>query len=247
MLCRVIRGGVEKHVDRHEPAVFGPGDVGALGIADGSPLAGRVHPSRYNHLILEPELLSRCATGAPGEGPVRLQGSAPVSPAANRHLGDLIEYVRRSAANPMLGQHPLLVASIEAHVAATLLAVLPTTALLDLTPADRRDATPVLLRRAIAFIDDNAHTDIALADIANAIYVTPRALQYMFRRHRDCTPMEYVRRVRLHHAHRELLAGDRMSTTVGDIARRWGFGNMGRFAVHYRQMYGQSPHTTLRT
>jgi transcriptional regulator GlxA family with amidase domain len=178
---------------------------------------------------------------------VRLKGSVPVSPAANRLLGDLIDYVRRSAVNPMVGEHPLLVASIEAHVAATVLAVLPTTAVLDVTPADRRDATPQLLQRAITFIDDNAHADIALVDIANAIYVTPRALQYMFRRHRDCTPMEYVRRVRLHHAHRELLAGDRMSTTVGDIARRWGFGNMGRFAVYYRQMYGQSPHTTLRT
>ncbi|WP_279637612.1 hypothetical protein [Mycobacterium innocens] len=39
--------------------------------------------------------------------------------------------------------------------------------MLDPTPTDRRDsAQPVPLRRAMAFIDENAHQDIALADIA---------------------------------------------------------------------------------
>ncbi|HZE18313.1 MAG TPA: helix-turn-helix transcriptional regulator [Mycobacterium sp.] len=104
----------------------------------------------------------------------------------------------------------------------------------------------MLLRRAIAFIEDNAHTDIAVTDIAAAIYVSPRGLQYMFRKHRDCTPMEYLRRVRLHYAHLELVAGNRGTTTVGEIARRWGFGHLGRFAVSYRQAYGESPHVTLR-
>ena len=30
------------------------------------------------------------------------------------------------------------------------------------------------------------------------------------------------------------------------FAQRWGFAHTGRFAVLYRQTYGQSPHTTLR-
>ncbi len=74
----------------------------------------------------------------------------------------------------------------------------------------------------------------------------PRAIQLMFRRHRDCTPMEYLRRVRLHHAHQELLAAERAHTTVAQIAASWGFAHTGRFAVYYRQVYGQSPHSTLR-
>lgn len=76
--------------------------------------------------------------------------------------------------------------------------------------------------------------------------MTPRALQYMFRKHRDCTPTEYLRRVRLDHAHRELLAADRATTSVSDVARHWGFLHAGRFAVYYRECYGQSPHVTLR-
>jgi transcriptional regulator GlxA family with amidase domain len=68
----------------------------------------------------------------------------------------------------------------------------------------------------------------------------------MFRRHLDCTPMQYVRTVRLNHAHRDLQAGNRMTVTVAGIARRWGFAHTGRFAASYRSAYGQSPHATLR-
>lgn len=67
----------------------------------------------------------------------------------------------------------------------------------------------------------------------------------MFRKHRNCTPTEYLRQVRLHHAHLELVAGTRDTTSVGDVARKWRFGHMGRFAAYYRQHYGRSPHVTL--
>nr|WP_261768696.1 helix-turn-helix transcriptional regulator [Rhodococcus sp. B10] len=85
-----------------------------------------------------------------------------------------------------------------------------------------------------------------MSDIAESIYVSPRSLQYMFRKHLDTTPTEYLRRVRLHQAHLELVASDRMRTTVGQIAAGWGFGHLGRFASYYRQHYGVSPHQTLR-
>lgn len=68
-------------------------------------------------------------------------------------------------------------------------------------PEDRSAARPALLRRAVAFIEGSAERDIALNDVADNIHVTPRALQYMFCKHLDMTPMEYLRRVRLHHAH----------------------------------------------
>jgi len=89
-------------------------------------------------------------------------------------------------------------------------------------PSDRTDALPPLLRRAIAFIDDNAHTGIGLTDIAKAIHLTPRAVQYMFNRHLDTTPVTYLRRVRLDLEHRDLAAADPRSDTVTAIAARWG-------------------------
>ena len=58
--------------------------------------------------------------------------------------------------------------------------------------------------------------------------------------------MEYVRRVRLHYDRQDLVIASRQQTTVTEIASKWGFAHAGRFAVDYRQRYGESPHVTLR-
>jgi AraC-like DNA-binding protein len=245
LLCRVVSGGLEQRLPRRPAASYKPGEVSAFGAVEGLPFSGRVERGRYEQLVVERKLLNDVAAG-PGEAPVRLTGSRPVSEAANRQLFDAIEYVRRSADSQYANENRLIARELERHVATLLLATFPHTALLEPTIADRHDSTPVLLRRAMAFIDDNAHTDISLADIARAVYVTPRALQYMFRKHLECTPTDYLRRVRLHNAHQDLVAGNRGNTTVAEVARRWGFGHLGRFAVHYREHYGQSPHLSLR-
>ncbi len=106
---------------------------------------------------------------------------------------------------------------------------------------------PETLRRAIAFIHDNAHREIALTDIAAAIGgVTPPSVQYTFRRHLGTTPLEYLRRVRLHRAHRDLQAADPAVDTVMEIAGRWRFGHPGRFSMAYKEAFGTPPSLTLR-
>lgn len=55
--------------------------------------------------------------------------------------------------------------------------------------------------------------------------------------------MDYLRRVRLDLARRDLLSGD--ATNVAEVAHRWGFVNQGRFAARYRALYGQTPNATL--
>ena len=67
---------------------------------------------------------------------------------------------------------------------------------------------PPILRDAVSFIQDNADADIGLEDIAAAVNVSPRSVQYAFRRNLGTTPLEYLRRVRLDRAHRDLKAAD---------------------------------------
>lgn len=80
----------------------------------------------------------------------------------------MIDYLRdHILADPSAASAPLAIDTAAAHLAVATLKASPRTALLDPTPTDRRDsAQPVPLRRAMAFIDENAHQDIALADIA---------------------------------------------------------------------------------
>ena len=96
-------------------------------------------------------------------------------------------------------------------------------------------AQPQTLRGAIEFIHGNAHRDIGLSDIAAALNVTPRSVQYMFRRHLATTPLEYLRRVRLDRAHRDLQAADPAVDTVMEIAGRW-FAHPGRFSMAYKEV-----------
>ncbi|OBK76741.1 hypothetical protein A5651_05805 [Mycobacterium sp. 1274761.0] len=60
--------------------------------------------------------------------------------------------------------------------------------------------------------------------------------------------MEYLHRVRLEGAHRDLLTrtpggGDTVAS-VAAIAYRWGFANPRLFAAFYRAIYGRAPGVT---
>jgi transcriptional regulator GlxA family with amidase domain len=106
---------------------------------------------------------------------------------------------------------------------------------------------PPILRNAVAFIEENADADIGLEDIAAAVNVSPRSVQYAFRRNLGTTPLEYLRRVRLDRAHHDLKAADPTNDTVTAIAGRWGFSHAGRFSLAYKATFGTAPSDTLRT
>lgn len=112
---------------------------------------------------------------------------------------------------------------------------------------DRRDATQATIRRAQRLIEERAPTtltDLTLSDIARECAVTPRALQYAFRRQLDCTPHAYLRQVRLDLVHQVLLDGS--VANIGDAAAGFGFFNPGRFASEYRHVFNENPSETLR-
>jgi len=105
---------------------------------------------------------------------------------------------------------------------------------------------PAALCSAVAFIDAYAADPIGLTEIAAAAQLSPRALQAAFRRHLDTTPLGHLRSVRLARAHADLLAARRGDgKTVTEIANRWGFSQLSRFARDYKARYGQSPRETL--
>jgi AraC-like DNA-binding protein len=208
-----------------------------------------VHDACWTSVVLDQALVAGVATGLPSSQaplPVRFRSFRPVDAGAARLWKDTLSYVKHTLLADEAIATPLVLGNASRLLAAVTLSAFPNTATTGPTPHDRTDAKPVLLRRAMEYMDANAANDIGLGDVAEAVHVTPRAVQYMFRRHLETTPLQYLRRLRLHYAHQELLAGDRMHNTVTDIAARWGFAHTGRFAVLYRQTYGQSPHSTLR-
>lgn len=225
-----------------------PGDVYLIA-RPGPPYNATIEDAETELAVIDPALPARLAGAEPGsQRPVRFTGYKPVSPQAAAQWRATYAYIRDTVlANPDAAAYPLLAGSAARLLAATALAVFPSNALTGPATADRRDASPLTLRRAVAFIEENAHLDINVADIAAAVSVTTRAVQLAFQRHLDTTPTAYLRRARLARAHADLTRaspGDGLTVTA--VAYRWGFPSSSRFAARYRQAYGVSPGRILR-
>ncbi|GIH97776.1 helix-turn-helix domain-containing protein [Planobispora siamensis] len=245
-IARIRAGTVTNCYDGHEHD-NGPGDV-MISLPPDRDWQGIAANLDSETVYLDPALLAQVADGPPRTGPVlRFTGHRPVSATAARLWSDTYDFVLATVDTLPAGTGSLLTGSLARLLTATALTVFPNNARTDPTSADRHDAHPATVRRVVAFIDAHAHADISVADIAAAAHVTIRALQLAFRRHLDTTPTGYLRRVRLHHAHQDLLAADPSSgDTVSAIAARLGFVNHSRFTAAYRATYGIPPSHTLR-
>ncbi len=62
----------------------------------------------------------------------------------------------------------------------------------------------------------------------------------------DRGPHRYLVLRRMHLTRRRLALSSADTTTVTQIAMDYGFYELGRFAVYYRRLFGESPSTTLR-
>ena len=101
---------------------------------------------------------------------------------------------------------------------------------------------PRTLRRALDFIEANLQEPLTPGDIAAAVDCQARTLFLAFQDHLDESPMNYVKRRRLECAYDDLLHTD---DPVTDVALRWGFLHLGRFAGGYRQRFGELPSATM--
>ena len=244
--CHLI-AGLASYDDRDGTRSYRPGQV--FRSAPPAPCTASIRGAEIEVAVIPPEAAARAAATAPGRAPqpLRFTGYAPVSEQAAATWKATRSFVGQIARDhPDAAGYPLVAANAAQMLVAAALSTFPSNAVTDPTIEDRHDAHPATLRRGVAFIDEHAHEDISLADIAAAANITIRAVQLAFRRHLDTTPLEYLRRVRLDHAHRDLLAADPAHDSVTAVACRWGFSSPSRFAAYYRQAYGVSPGRTLR-
>jgi AraC-like DNA-binding protein len=108
-------------------------------------------------------------------------------------------------------------------------------------------AAPAAVRRAVDAIRASPEATFTLADLAAVAGVGRRSLQQSFQRYVGITPMAYLRQVRIERAHRDLSRAERNGTTVAQVAQRYGFTHLSRFAADYRARYGVLPSETLRS
>ncbi|HEV7419121.1 MAG TPA: helix-turn-helix transcriptional regulator [Mycobacterium sp.] len=224
-------------------------DVGQPVLAcPGLPCSLDVEHARVRLTALDRPLLRRIAAEQNGAavGQIQFYGARTPTKVKEETWNRALHFVTDTVSELDAASRPLITDACGRILAASVLTCFPNGAAVDSESVRAAADTPVQLRRAMSFIDANVREDIGVNDIAGAVHLSPRAVQYLFRRHLGLAPSQYVRNVRLDRAHQDLVANDRSTATVGEVAARWGFGHTGRFAVLYRQTFGQSPHVTLR-
>lgn len=112
-----------------------------------------------------------------------------------------------------------------------------------LTQAQPNVSSPQI-SRARAYILENLTEPITVAQIAAAAGCSIRSLQLSFQQSFGCTPIGFVQRQRLNHAHM-LAQSQPKDTLVSGIAYEAGFFHLGRFSIAYRKEFGCSPRETL--
>lgn len=206
--------------------------------------------SRWVNFTVPEERLQNVAMARTGR-PLRMKRRAAYSVrlraggrgALNTLTSDAMVMARRLSADG--GMAPALVETIcESLVAGYV------DALACAEPLDKADDLPVaerhrrLVMACERLVLSGEVANIALDEVARRSGYTLRSLEMIFRRSVGMTPGRWFMTARLNGALRDLLTCSR-SATVSDIAMKWGFRHMSRFAEYYRRTFGELPSATL--
>jgi AraC-like DNA-binding protein len=117
---------------------------------------------------------------------------------------------------------------------------------LDTAPGPGSPASASALVRRATQAADAVPEAARISSLCAALHVSPRTLQLAFHSITGTGPHDFLRSRRLNRA-RQMLLGSRLEeTSVTAVAIAQGFTELGRFAVHYRRMFGESPAESLR-
>jgi len=102
------------------------------------------------------------------------------------------------------------------------------------------------LRRAEDFLRAHLMEPVSLHAVAEAVEVSPRTLSRAFKARYGVGPMGFHRALRLEATFREFRQTEPGGDKVMDVALKYGFNSMGRFAAEYRGKFGELPSQTLK-
>jgi AraC-like DNA-binding protein len=238
---RTVTAHAEVCADPYTAAVYRPDSPATLhGWAGGGGLFGL----KINRAALEGQLAE--LIDEPVRTVVRLDGSLDIGSGPGERwwsAARLLLELTRDPGGPL--SRPLVARPLVRTVVAGLLYVAGHQ-YRDQLDTEPQPPQPGTIRRAAELLDERPEEPWTVGDLAAAVGVSSRSLQEGFRRHVGMPPMVYLRAVRLRHVHGDLQEADPVRHTVSELAGRWGFVHLGRFAALYRDRYGQPPSATLR-
>ncbi|WP_265945083.1 helix-turn-helix domain-containing protein [Dechloromonas sp. A34] len=87
---------------------------------------------------------------------------------------------------------------------------------------------------------------ITVGDLCAKLNISRRMLNYCFLEVLNTNPVQYLRTLRLNGVRRELREAAGSAQAIRDVACKWGFWHLSRFAAEYRALFGELPSDTQR-
>jgi AraC-like DNA-binding protein len=225
---------------------FRPGDIASAALGGEYHHRG-VGNARWGAISLEPEDLIAFGRALIGRE-VRLPAATGIlrpTPALVSRLLSLQKAASDLAINtPEILAHPAVAKAVEQELARATIACLTEPAA-EKNSIARRPQMAVM-RRFERVLEANPNEPLYITDVCASIGVTDRTLRLHCQDHLGMNPQRYLWLRRMHLARRALGLADGTVKTVTEIANDHGFGELGRFAVSYRKLYGEAPSVTLR-
>src|SRR6516162_1993763 len=103
----------------------------------------------------------------------------------------------------------------------------------------------LIMRRFRRVVEENRDQPLYIPELCKAIGVSERTLRVCCQEQLGVGPKRYLLFRRLHLARRALRMGLPDTTTVTEIATRYGFWHFGRFAGEYQSLFAEPPSSTL--
>jgi AraC-like DNA-binding protein len=103
----------------------------------------------------------------------------------------------------------------------------------------------IVMRRFYDAVEENPEDPLYIPEICNAIGVSERTLRMCCQEHLGMPPKRYLLLRRMGLARQALRHADPDATSVTAIGTRYGFWELGRFAVEYQRLFGEPPSATL--
>jgi len=110
--------------------------------------------------------------------------------------------------------------------------------------AQRRHS--LIMRRFRRVIEENPDRGLYIPELAAEIGVSLSTLRVCCEEQLGMSPKRYLMLRRMHFVRRALLDNAPGTSTVTNIATRYGFFELGRFSGQYGSLFGESPSATLR-
>ena len=101
------------------------------------------------------------------------------------------------------------------------------------------------MRRFDSVIEEHFDEPLYIPELCREVGASVRTLNTCCQEHLGMGPKHYLLLRRMHMVRRALRQSALPDTTVTEVATRYGFWQLGRFAVEYKTLFGESPSDTL--